>query len=140
MAWLSPALHDEHHRRIAAALAGGGLGGGSGAPTGATYIVQTPDAGLSAEQALSVLGTGLVKNTTGTGVLSIAVAGTDYSAPGHTHAAGDITSGTMAQDRLGSGSAGLGAKFLADDQTWKTPTASGGETMDDILAAIEALT
>jgi hypothetical protein len=50
-------------------------GGGGGAPTTATYITQTPDAGLSAEQALSALGTGIVKNTTATGVLSIAVAG-----------------------------------------------------------------
>lgn len=55
-------------------------GGGGGAPTTATYITQTPDAGLSAEQALSALGTGLMKNTTGTGVVSIATAGTDYVA------------------------------------------------------------
>lgn len=52
----------------------------AGAPTTAKYIVQTPDGTLSAEQALSALGTGLVKNTTGTGVLSIGVAGTDYAA------------------------------------------------------------
>src|SRR6266487_1434502 len=44
------------------------------APADATYITQTPSGSLSAEQALSALGTGLVKNTTGTGVLSIAVA------------------------------------------------------------------
>lgn len=49
-----------------------------GAPDDATYITQTPDASLSAEQAMSLLGTGLVKNTTGTGVLSIGVDGTDY--------------------------------------------------------------
>jgi hypothetical protein len=48
-----------------------GAGGGGGAPTTATYITQTPDATLSAEQAMSLLGTGLVKNTTGTGVQSI---------------------------------------------------------------------
>lgn len=41
-----------------------------GAPTTATYITQTSDAGLSAEQALSALATGIVKVTTGTGVLS----------------------------------------------------------------------
>lgn len=64
------------------------VGGGGGAPTTATYITQTPDAGLSAEQALSALGTGLVKNTTGTGVLSIAV-GSDL--PSHTHAEADVT-------------------------------------------------
>ena len=43
--------------------------GGSGAPTTATYITQTADATLSAEQALSSLSTGLVSVTNGTGVL-----------------------------------------------------------------------
>jgi hypothetical protein len=65
--------------------------GGSGAPTNATYIVQTAHADLSAEQALSSLSTGLVKVTNGTGVLSTATAGTDYSAASHTHALSDIT-------------------------------------------------
>lgn len=55
--------------------------GGSGAPADATYITQTTNSSLSAEQALASLGTGLVKNTTATGVLSIAVAGTDYAIP-----------------------------------------------------------
>ncbi len=50
----------------------GGTGGG--APTDATYITQIPEVGLSAEQALSDLATGLLKSTTGTGVLSIATA------------------------------------------------------------------
>jgi len=57
------------------------------APTTATYITQTPDAGLSNEQALSALATGLVKNTTGTGVLTIWAQGTDYYAPGGTDVA-----------------------------------------------------
>ncbi len=71
-------------------------GGGGGAPTDATYIVQTPSAGLSAEQALSELGTGLLRNTTGTGVLSIATAGTHFVEPGAI-----TTSGlTMATARL----------------------------------------
>jgi len=51
------------------------LAGLGGAPVGATYITQTADATLSAEQALGLLGTGILKNTTTTGVLSIAVAG-----------------------------------------------------------------
>lgn len=59
------------------AVSGGG--GGGGAPTNATYITQTPNATLTNEQALSALGTGIVKNTTGTGVLSIATSGTDYA-------------------------------------------------------------
>jgi hypothetical protein len=45
-------------------------GGGGGAPTSATYITQTPDGTLSAEQALSALASGYAKVTTGTGVVS----------------------------------------------------------------------
>lgn len=48
----------------------------------ATYITQTANATLSAEQALSSLATGLVKVTTATGVLSTAVAA---DLPSHTH-------------------------------------------------------
>ena len=55
-------------------------GGGGGAPTDATYITQTANAGLSAEQALSSLTTGIVKVTNGTGALSTATAPTDYVA------------------------------------------------------------
>lgn len=50
-------------------------------PANATFITQTPSTGLSAEQALSVLATGILKSTTATGVVSIASAGTDYLAP-----------------------------------------------------------
>lgn len=57
--------------------------GGGGAPTDATYITQTPNGTLSAEQALSALSTGIVKVTTTTGVLSTAVANTDYAAATH---------------------------------------------------------
>lgn len=46
-------------------------GGSGGAPTTATYKTQTPDASLSAEEAWSLLGSGLVLNTTGTGAASI---------------------------------------------------------------------
>jgi hypothetical protein len=51
-----------------------GSGGSGGAPTNATYLLQVPDGDLPGAQALSLLGTGLLKNTTTTGVLSIAVA------------------------------------------------------------------
>ncbi len=50
-------------------------------PTTATYITQTHDGTLSAEQASGDLATGILKNTTSTGVLSIATPGTDYVAP-----------------------------------------------------------
>ncbi|MBI3652978.1 MAG: hypothetical protein HY231_18285 [Acidobacteria bacterium] len=53
----------------------------SGAPLDATYITQTANAALTAEQALGSLATGLLKNTTGTGVLALGVAGTDYENP-----------------------------------------------------------
>lgn len=52
------------------------------APAAATYITQTANAGLSAEQALGALATGILKSTTTTGVVSIAVADTDYATPG----------------------------------------------------------
>lgn len=58
--------------------------GVGGAPSDAKYITQTANGDLSAEQALSALSTGIVKNTTGTGVLSIAAAGTDYISPSNT--------------------------------------------------------
>jgi len=57
------------------------VSGGSGAPTDATYIVQTANGSLSAEQVMGSLATGLVKNTTTTGVQSIATANVDYSTP-----------------------------------------------------------
>ena len=55
--------------------------GGGGSPTDATYITQTPNATLTAEQDLSSLATGILKSTTATGVVSIAVSGTDYELP-----------------------------------------------------------
>lgn len=51
-----------------------GAGGGGWAPTTATYITQTPDGTLSAEQALSALATGIMKSTTGTGVITTVAA------------------------------------------------------------------
>jgi hypothetical protein len=81
-------------------------GSAAGAPSTATYITQTADAGLSAEFAMGSLGTGLVKNATTTGIPSIAVAGTDYVAPGSA-----TTSGvTMSTARvLGRTTASTGA-------------------------------
>ena len=59
----------------------------AGAPVGATYITQTANGVLTNEQALGSLATGIVKNTTTTGVLSIATQGTDYYAPAGTKVA-----------------------------------------------------
>lgn len=57
-------------------LAGNSVDGSTTVPFANKFIVQgTTDTGLSAAQFLGALGTGIVKNTTTTGVLSIAVAG-----------------------------------------------------------------
>jgi hypothetical protein len=58
---------------------------GGSAPLGAKFITQQPSADLSAEQALSALPTGILKSTTGTGVVSIATPGTDYALPSSVH-------------------------------------------------------
>jgi len=55
--------------------------GGGGAPTTSKYLLQQADASLPNAQAMGSLSTGIVKNTTSTGVQSIASSGTDY-APG----------------------------------------------------------
>jgi hypothetical protein len=49
-----------------------------GADDMATYLLQIPNAGLPNAQAMSTLATGIVKNTTITGVQSIAIADVDY--------------------------------------------------------------
>lgn len=63
-------------------LAGNNVDGSADIPFSNKFIVQgTTDTGLTGAQFLGALGTGLVKNTTTTGVLSIAVGNTDYQLP-----------------------------------------------------------
>ena len=47
------------------------------------------------------------------------------AATSHSHSGADITSGIVPPAVLGTGGAGGGAKFLADDQTFKTPPSLG---------------
>ena len=112
-----------------------GGGGGGGAPTDAGYITKTPNTELSNEQALSQLGTGLVKNTTGTGVLSIAAEGTDYVGIGDSrlsdarapldHATEHITGGgDIIPNAIAGGNAGL---LSGTDKTKLDGIASGAE-------------
>jgi hypothetical protein len=85
------------------------------APDSATYIVKTPNETLTSEFALSTLGTGLLKNTTGTGDLSIAT-GSDL--PSHTHVVTDISAtGTPSN-----------TTFLRGDGAWATPSGGGSGT------------
>jgi hypothetical protein len=82
-----------------------GVHASSLAPSTAKYILQQPATGLSDAQALSALATGILKSTTGTGVLSIATGG---DLPSHSHA--------MALDDLSDVAAG--APSDGDVLTW----------------------
>lgn len=69
-------------------------GAASGAPTDATYITQTTNGTLSAEQALSSLSTGLMKVANGTGVItSITDSSTNWDTA-YTHSQNDADTST----------------------------------------------
>lgn len=107
----------------ASRLSPGGLQGPIGtpaaspAPVSATYITQVPNATLTNEQALSALATGLVKNTTVTGVLSIAADGTDYLSPTTGLESTDLGVSVQAYNALLAAIAGL-APTVADRYIW----------------------
>lgn len=106
-------------------LAASDIGAG---PDDATYIVKTANSGLSNEFALSTLSTGLLKVTTTTGALTTATAS---DLPNHASRhqnggadelaldGGQITTGTVAAGRLGSGTS-ITTKFLRGDNSWQT--------------------
>jgi len=93
------------------------------------YIVQQPSADLTNEQALSALATGIVKSTTTTGVLSIAVAS---DLPSLLTTKGDLSVYSTTPARLAVGSNG---KVLTADSTategvsWQTPAAGGANAL-----------
>lgn len=68
--------------------------------SGSKFILQTANALLPNAQALGALSTGILKNTTTTGVLSIAVANTDYLTP--TGNGSGLTGLTKSQVGLGN--------------------------------------
>lgn len=88
----------------------------TGAPGTSKYLIQTADGSLPNAQVMGSLTTGLVKNTTTTGVQSIAVAGTDYYAPDATYALRIANVG-------GTPNANL---FLANTMNAPTTPAGGG--------------
>jgi hypothetical protein len=90
---------------------------GSGTPSSANYL--RGDGTWTAAPVTSV--------NSSTGAVTITAAGIGASATGHTHAASDITSGTIATARLGSGTANS-TTYLRGDQTWATVSAGGGDT------------
>jgi trimeric autotransporter adhesin len=100
------------------------------APVGAKFITQTADGTLSGEQALGALATGILKNTTTTGVLSIAAAGTDYLSPTLTSAYLYVGNGSnVATGVAMSGDASIsntGSVTVSDDSHSHTTTTISG--------------
>jgi hypothetical protein len=114
---------------------------GSGAPSDATYVTQTPSVSLPNSQALSALATGLLKVTTATGVLSVATA-SDLPAHnllsaqhGDTLTAsvvrGDLIIGnsTPKWSRLAIGAANTVLKSDGTDVSWVTSTGTGSNVL-----------
>jgi hypothetical protein len=102
------------------------IGGGSSAssaPDDGTYIVQTASDNLDNEQVLADLATGIVKNTTATGVLSIATEGSDYYKPGGTDVA--VTDGGTGASDAGTARTNLGLGSIAT-QNSNNVTITGG--------------
>lgn len=114
-------------------IPGGSSGVGGGAPTDATYITQTANGSLSAEQALASLASGVVKNTTGTGVLSVATVDTaEITNDAVTYA--KIQNVSATDKVLGRSTAGAG------DVEEITCTAAGRAILDDADASAQRTT
>ena len=97
--------------------------GGGSIDTGGGAITYPPGGGSG------VTGTGTTGQLTkwaSASAIGDAVAGTDYAAAAHTHAAADTISGVFATGRLGTGTANS-TKYLRGDGTWQTldTTAAG---------------
>jgi len=78
--WVETPVANAENWATARLIAGNSVNGSANVPFANKFIVQgTSDAGLTGAQFLGALGTGLLKNTTTTGILSIAAAKTDYA-------------------------------------------------------------
>lgn len=118
-------------------IAGNSIDGSANVAFSNKFIVQgTSDAGLSGAQFLGALGTGLVKNIISTGILSIAVAGTDYQVPliistGLTKSVNtitnDLSTGVSGQGNL------TGSTSTTTGVTYKTTTGVGTVGADHIF-------
>lgn len=117
-------------------------GGSGGAPTDATYLTQTPHGDLSAEQALSLLTTGLMLTTTTTGVVSI-YGGTACTNqfPRSLDASGAATCASVATDDLGANAVTL-AKLATQANQTVLSNVSGGVAVpsaNTLTATLDAI-
>lgn len=144
-------------------IAGTSFNGSANISLANNFIVQgTSDGGLSGAQFLGALTTGLLKNTTTTGVLSTATAGTDYLTP--TGSAASLTSfPTFNQSTTGnaatatalatagtattvlhgnaSGAPAYSAVVLSTDVSGNLPNANlASQTANTVLGALTATT
>jgi len=121
-------------------IAGTSFDGSANVTLANKFIVQgTTDAGLTGAQFLGALGTGLLKNTTTTGVLSTAVANTDYQAPitlttTGTSGAATLISNTLNIPQYSAGGGGNTTNITTN--TTKIDQAGGGTTTYGALAGL----
>lgn len=116
----------------------------AGGDTTATYLIQTADSNLTNAQVMGSLATGLVKNTTTTGVQSIAAAGTDYVIPSGSitgNAATVTTNANLTGDvtSVGNATTLTNAPVIAKVLTGFTSGAGTVAATDSILQAFQKL-
>jgi len=109
------------------------VGAGGGAATTLGFVTKTAEASLSNEFALGSLATGLLKNTTTTGVPTIAVSGTDYVVPAGNVATATALAANGANCSAGQFPLGVDASGAAETCTALPTTISG--TANEIAAS-----
>lgn len=103
-------------------------GGGGGAPTTATYITQTPDGTLSAEQALSALSTGPMFSTTTTGIVTTLTTLTGLTSTSSALTVNLTTGLAGGQTVVGGTGAGEGLVLSSTTNASKGPITFGVDT------------
>lgn len=123
-------------------IAGTGFNGSANIALANKFVVQgTADAGLSGPQFLGALGTGIVKNTTTTGVLSIAVAGDFPTLNQNTSGSAASFTGSLVGDVTGTQGATVisAATVTGKLLTGYASTTGTVAATDSILIGIEKL-
>lgn len=101
---------------------------GAAAPNSAKYIIQTANASLTNAQVLGELTTGILKNTTSTGELIIATAGTDYYSPNNPTIIKDTDTSNF--------NISLGKQSLSSITSATDTTAMGYQTLNALTSGV----